>query len=159
MGLSERRVKKNHYARLAECGCRMKKHLQVTAASAAHHGVSRQQYAGLLALAVSRRREGMTVDELAEQMGRSKRGAVTLVQALEALRLVKQIAATTERRHARVQLTAKGRNVMVKLLRAQRPQLGSTSGSIGAARQSPSAKIPPRKNFASPACSMPEIED
>jgi DNA-binding MarR family transcriptional regulator len=78
---------------------------------------------------------------------------------MEAMRLVKRTAAKDDRRRVRVSLTAKGLKLLEKLYRVHRDELRSTGPQLAALLQKAAARIPAKILLASPACSMPEIED
>lgn len=147
---------------LAEFRYKLRKFLGFSEAAATSHGVTPQQYQALLAIEGFPARNWVTIGELAEQMQIAHHSAVGMVDRMEALRLVRRTASKEDRRRVHVSLTAKGRAVLEKLYRAHREELQSVGPQlIGLLRR---AATPPgaekrEPGFASPACSMPEIED
>jgi DNA-binding MarR family transcriptional regulator len=75
------------------------------------------------------------------------------------MRLVKRTAGKDDRRRVHVALTTKGRTLLAKLYLVHRAELGSSGPRLATLLQKAAARIPPKIALASPACSMPEIED
>ena len=77
---------------------------------------------------------------------------------MQAMRLVRRTAAPEDRRRVRVSLTARGLRLLEKLYHVHREELRSSGPQLARLLQKAANRIP-AKSFASPACSMPEIED
>lgn len=150
---------KSDYEALAEFRYALRKFLGFSEAAAAEQGVTPQQYQALLAIEGFPGRNWVTIGELAEQMRIAHHSAVGLVDRMEAMKLVKRRAAAEDRRRVRVSLSAKGLKLLEKLYRVHRDELRSCGPQLTAALQKAAARIPARIPLASPACSMPEIED
>lgn len=152
-------LSKTDYESLAEFRYALRKFLGFSEAAASGYGVTPQQYQALLAIEGFPGRNWVTIGELAEQMRVAHHSAVGLVDRMEAMRLVKRTAAKEDRRRVRVALTAKGLKLLEKLYRVHRAELRSTGPQLAALLQKAAARIPAKIPLASPACSMPEIED
>jgi DNA-binding MarR family transcriptional regulator len=150
---------KADYEALAEFRYALRKFLGFSEAAASEHGITPQQYQALLAIEGFPGRNWVTVGELAEQMRIAHHSAVGLVDRMEAMRLVKRTAAKEDRRRVRVTLTAKGLRLLEKLYRVHRDELRSSGAQLATLLQKAAARIPAKISLASPACSMPEIED
>ena len=150
---------KADYEALAEFRYALRKFLGFSEDAARKHGVTAQQYQALLAIEGFPRRNWVTIGELAEQLRVAHHSAVGLVDRMEAMRLVKRTAEEEDRRRVRVSLTAKGLKLLEKLYLVHRDELRSSGQQLSALLQKAAARIPARISFASPACSMPEIED
>lgn len=150
---------KRDYETLAEFRYALRKFLGFSEAAAAEHGVTPQQYQAMLAIEGFPGRNWVTIGELAEQMRIVHHSAVGLADRMETLGLVRRAAERTDRRRVRLLLTAKGRRLLEKLYRVHREELRSCGPHLGALLQKAAARIPTRVELASPACSMPEIED
>jgi DNA-binding MarR family transcriptional regulator len=159
MAAKDNPLSKSDYEALAEFRYALRKFLGFSEAVAGQHGVTPQQYQALLAIEGFAGRNWVTVGELAEQMRIAHHSAVGLVDRMEAMRLVKRTAAKDDRRRVRVSLTAKGLKLLEKLYRVHRDELRSTGPQLASLLQKAAARIPARVPLASPACSMPEIED
>ncbi len=159
MAPSDEPLSKADYEALAEFRYALRKFLGFSETSAAEHGVTPQQYQALLAIEGYPGRNWVTIGELAEQMRIAHHSAVGLVDRMEAMRLVKRTASKEDRRRVQVTLTAKGLKLLEKLYRVHRDELRSKGPQLTSLLQKAAARIPPRATFASPACSMPEIED
>jgi DNA-binding MarR family transcriptional regulator len=153
---------KADYELLAEFRYTLRKFLGFSEAAAAEEGVTPQQYQAMLAIEGFPGRNWLTIGELAEQMQVAHHSAVGLVNRMEALRLVRRTTSKEDRRRVRVALTARGLATLEKLYRAHREELRSVGprliGLLRKAADQPTA-AGARAGFASPACSMPEIED
>lgn len=152
-------LNKADYEALAEFRYALRKFLGFSEAAAKEHGVTPQQYQALLAIEGFPGRNWVTIGELAEHMRVAHHSAVGLVDRMESLRLVKRTAAREDRRRVRVTLTPKGRKLLEKLYRVHRDELRSSGTQLAALLQKAAARIPSKILLASPACSMPEIED
>lgn len=152
-------LSKSDYEALAEFRYALRKFLGFSEAAAAEHGVTPQQYQALLAIEGFPGRNWVTIGELAEQMRIAHHSAVGLANRMEAMRLVKRVASPDDRRRVRVRLTPKGLKLLEKLYRVHRDELRSTGPQLASLLQKAATRIPARITFASPACSMPEIED
>ena len=159
MPSNEETLSKADYEALAEFRYALRKFLGFSETAAAEHGVTPQQYQALLAIEGFPGRNWVTVGELAEQMRTAHHSAVGLVDRMETMRLVKRTASQEDRRHVRVTLTAKGLKLLEKLYRVHRDELRSTGPHLAALLQKAAARIPAKILLASPACSMPEVED
>ncbi len=153
---------KGDFELLAEFRYKLRKFLGFSEAAAVQHGVTPQQYQALLAIEGFPGRNWVTIGELAEQMQVAHHSAVGLVDRMQALRLVRRVPSKEDRRRVHVSLTAKGLAVLEKLYRVHRAELQSVGPQlIGLLSRAatPAGTDKPGSGFASPACSMPEIED
>lgn len=150
---------KGDYEALAEFRYALRKFLGFSEEAATKHGVTPQQYQALLAIEGFPGRSWVSIGELAEQMRVAHHSAVGLVDRMETLRLVKRTSAEEDRRRVRVTLSPKGRKLLEKLYVVHRDELRSSGSHLAALLQKAAARIPPKILLASPACSMPEIED
>src|SRR5688572_2220292 len=155
----EESLSKADYETLAEFRYALRKFLGFSEAAASEHGVTPQQYQALLSIEGFPERNWVTIGELAEQMRIAHHSAVGLVDRMEAMRLVKRTTAREDRRRVRVTLTAKGRKRLEKLYLVHREELRSTGAQLAKLLQKAASYIPAKITLASPACSMPEIED
>lgn len=156
---SDDKLTKSDYESLAEFRYSLRKFLSFSESAASEYGVLPQQYQALLAIEGFPGRNWVTIGELAEQMRIAHHSAVGMVDRMEKLRLVTRTASRTDRRRVEVSLTRKGRQLLEKLYLVHRAELRSSGPQLVAALQKAAARIPARHTFASPACSMPEIED
>ncbi|MBW8780895.1 MAG: MarR family transcriptional regulator [Verrucomicrobia bacterium] len=159
---SAENLAKEDYELLAEFRYTLRKFLGFSEAAAASHKVTAQQYQALLAIEGFPGRNWVTIGELAEQLRTAHHSTVGLIDRMEALRLVRRAKSEEDKRRVQVTLTRTGRDVLEKLYRAHRTELKTVGPRLigllqKAAQKTPS--IPAAKGFASPACSMPEIED
>ena len=155
----EASLSKADYETLAEFRYALRKFLGFSEAAASEHGVTPQQYQALLAIEGFPERNWVTIGELAEQMRIAHHSAVGLVDRMETMRLVKRTAAKEDRRRVRVTLTAKGLKLLEKLYLVHREELRSTGPQLAKLLQKAASHIPAKITLASPACSMPEIDD
>jgi DNA-binding MarR family transcriptional regulator len=155
----EESLSKADYEALAEFRYALRKFLGFSEAAASERGVTPQQYQALLAIEGFPGRNWVTIGELAEQMRIAHHSAVGLVDRMAAMRLVKRTTAREDRRRVRVTLTAKGLKLLEKLYRVHREELRSAGPRLARLLQTAASHIPTKITFASPACSMPEIED
>jgi DNA-binding MarR family transcriptional regulator len=151
--------RKNDYETLAEFRYALRKFLGFSEEAAGRYGVTPQQYQSLLAIEGHPGRNWVMVGELAERMRVTHQSAVGLVDRLEAMKLAKRTVAKEDRRRVRVSLTAKGLRLLDKLYQVHRHELQVYGPQLVTLLQKTAARIPPRIPLASPACSMPEIED
>lgn len=156
---SDEILTKADYETLAEFRYALRKFLSFSEEAAAAHGVSPQQYQALLAIEGFPGRSWVAIAELAEQMRIAHHSAVGLADRMEALGLVKRSPSAQDRRRVQVSLTRKGRQVLARLYRIHRAELRSSGPQLAALLQKAAVRIPPKVVLASPACSMPEIED
>lgn len=156
---TDEKLTKADFEALAEFRYALRKFLGFSETAAAEHGVSPQQYQALLAIEGFPQRNWLTLGELAEQMRIAHHSAVGLVDRIEKLGLVKRKTSEEDRRKVHVTLTRKGRRLLEKLYLVHRAELRSSGPQLVAALQKAAARIPTRATYASPACSMPEIED
>ena len=159
MSSNKETLSKADYEALAEFRYALRKFLGFSEASAAENGVTPQQYQALLAIEGFPGRNWVTIGELAEQMRVAHHSAVGLVDRMETMRLVKRAAAKEDRRRVQVTLTAKGKKLLEKLYRVHRDELRSSGPQLTVLLQKAAARIPAKHILASPARSMPEIED
>lgn len=152
-------LSKADYESLAGFRYALRKFLSFSEAAAAKHGLSLQQYQALLAIEGFPGRNWVTIGELAEQMRIARHSTVGLVDRMETLELVKRTPSPHDRRRVHVSLTRKGRTLFEKLYRVHRAELRSSGPQLAALLQKAAARTPPKIPLASPACSMPEIED
>lgn len=150
---------KNDYETLAEFRYALRKFLGFSEEAAARHGVTPQQYQSLLAIEGYPGRSWVTVGELAERLRVTHQSAVGLVDRLEAMKFVKRTVATEDRRRVQVSLTPKGLRLLARLYQAHRDELQVCGPRLVTLLQKAATRIPAKITFASPACSMPEIED
>lgn len=152
-------LSKIDYEALAEFRYALRKFLGFSEAAAARHGVTPQQYQVLLAIEGFPGRNWVAIGELAEQMRIAHHSAVGLVDRMEAMRVVRRVVATEDRRRVHVVLTPKGRKLLEKLYRVHRDELRSCGTQLTALLHKAAARIPPKVQLASSPCSMPEIDD
>ncbi len=155
-------LEKADFELIAEFRYTLRTFLGFSEAAAISHGVSSSQYQALLAIEGFPGRSWVTVGELAEQLRIAHHSAVGLVDRMQTLRLVRRTKSADDRRRVQVSLTSKGRGILEKLYRAHRQELAAIGPKLIGLLQKASVDIPaspPRHTFASPACSMPEIED
>jgi DNA-binding MarR family transcriptional regulator len=152
-------LSKTDYETLAEFRYALRKFLGFSEIAAGEHGITPQQYQALLAIEGFPGRSWVTVGELAEQLRTAHHSAVGLVDRMETMRLVKRTAARDDRRRVRVTLTAKGLKLLERLYLVHREELRSSGPQLTALLQKAATRIPAKIPLASPACSMPEIED
>jgi DNA-binding MarR family transcriptional regulator len=159
MSSHDETLSKADFEALAEFRYALRKFLGFSEEAASQHGVTPQQYQALLAIEGYPGRNWVTIGELAEQMRIAHHSAVGLVDRMETMRLVKRTTAKEDRRRVRVTLTAKGRRLLEKLYRVHRQELRSSGAQLAALLHKAASRIPAKIPLASPACSMPEIED
>ncbi len=159
-------LSKEDFELLAEFRYTLRTFLGFSEAAAASHGVTAQQYQALLAIEGFPGRNWVTMGELAERLRIAHHSAVGLVDRMETLRLVRRVKSPENRRSVQVSLTPKGLGVLAKLYRAHRAELKAVGPKLIQLLNQAAKEIPEtegetaaRKTFASPACSMPEIED
>lgn len=152
-------LSKADYETLAEFRYALRKFLGFSELAATEHGVTPQQYQALLAIEGYPGRNWVTIGELAEQMRTAHHSAVGLVDRMESMLLVKRSTAEDDRRRVRVRLTPKGLKLLNKLYLVHRAELQSSGPRLAALLQKAAERIPPKVSLASPACSMPEVED
>jgi len=152
-------LSKADYEALAEFRYALRKFLGFSEKAASQNGVTPQQYQALLAIEGYPGRNWVTIGELAEQMRIAHHSAVGLVDRMEAMRLVKRTMGRDDRRRVRVSLTAKGLKRLEKLYLVHREELRSSGSQLATLLQKAASRIPVKISLASPACSMPEIED
>ncbi len=152
-------LSKSDYETLAEFRYALRKFLGFSADAARAHGVTPQQYQSMLAIEGHPGSNGITVGELAERMRVNHHSAVGLVDRLQAMRLAKRTPSRDDRRRVQVSLTPKGRQLLARLYKVHRDELRASGPHLAALLQKAATRIPARIPFASPACSMPEIED
>lgn len=152
---------KADYELLAQFRYTLRKFLGFSEAAALRHGVTPQQYQVLLAIEGFPERNWLTVGELAEQMQVAHHSAVGLVDRMVALGLVRRTPSQEDRRRVQVTTTAKGLRVLEKLFRKHRAELQTVGPAlIGILRQATTLPGGRKgREFASPACAMPEVED
>lgn len=156
-------LKKTDYELLARLRYTLRKFLGFSEAAATSHGVTAQQHQALLAIEGFPGRSSVTIGELAGQLNVAHHSAVGLVDRMELLGLLRRDPSKEDRRRVDVSLTAKGRRLLTRLSEVHRaelevvgPQLIALLGRLpGSGMESTDA----RRTFASPACSLPEIED
>ena len=159
MAATQQPLTKTDFETLAEFRYALRKFIGFSEEAAAAQGVTPQQYQALLAIAGFPGRHWVTVGELAEQMRIAHHSAVGLIDRMERLVLLKRVHEKVDRRRVRVQLTPKGRKVLEKLYRVHRDELRVSGPQLGALLHKAASRIPAKIILASPACSMPEIED
>ena len=152
-------LSKADFEALAEFRYALRKFLGFSEEAVARNGVTPQQYQALLAIEGYPGRNWVTIGELAEQMRIAHHSAVGLVDRMEMLRLVKRTTAKEDRRRVHVALSAKGRKLLEKLYLVHREELRSSGAQLAALLQRAASRIPAKIALASPACSMPEIDD
>ena len=159
MSRSTENLSKADYEALAEFRYALRKFLGFSEDAASKQGVTPQQYQALLAIEGFPGRNWVTIGELAEQMRIAHHSAVGLVDRMEAMKLVKRTTAKEDRRRVRVALSAKGLKLLAKLYLVHREELRSSGQQLASLLQKAALRIPAKIPLASPACSMPEIED
>ncbi len=153
---------KQDFELLAEFRYTLRKFLGFSEAAALSHKVTPMQYQALLAIQGFPGRDWVTIGELAEQLRIAHHSAVGLVDRMQTLRLVRRTPSKEDRRRVHVSLTSKGLRILEKLYRAHREELRSVGPQIvGLLRRAatPPGAEEPERTFASPACSMPDIDD
>ena len=104
------------YEALASFRYAMRKFLNFSKrALAAEAELTPEQYEALLALKAYSGPSGLTVTELSERLQVRHHTAVSLVDKLEKLELVRRIHGVADRRHVYVSLTASGSRVLSKV--------------------------------------------
>jgi DNA-binding MarR family transcriptional regulator len=104
------------YKALATFRYAMRKFLSFSRrALAVEAGLTPEQYEALLALKAFSAATGLTITGLSEWLQVKHHTAVSLVDKLEAARLVRREQGRTDRRHVYVRLTATGSRVLTKL--------------------------------------------
>jgi len=159
MPARDQTLSKADFEALAEFRYALRKFLGFSEEAASQHGVTPQQYQALLAIEGFSGRDWVTIGELAEQMRIAHHSAVGLVDRMESMKLVKRTTAKEDRRRVQVSLSAKGRTLLKKLYLVHRDELRSSGAQLTALLQKAALRIPAKHTFASPACSMPELED
>lgn len=159
MSNRDQTLSKADFEALAEFRYALRKFLGFSEKAASQNGVTPQQYQALLAIEGYPGRDWVTIGELAEQMRIAHHSAVGLVDRMETMNLVKRTPAKDDRRRVQVSLSAKGRKLLKKLYLVHREELRSSGVQLTALLQKAASRIPAQRSFASPACSMPEIED
>lgn len=152
-------LRKCDYETLAEFRYALRRFLSFSENAAARHGVTPQQYQALLAIEGFPGRNWVAIGELAEQMCVAHHSAVGLVDRMEELQLVRRVPAREDRRRVHVRLTPKGLRLLEKLYRVHREELHTCGPRLAALLQQAATRLPARIALASPACSLPEIED
>ncbi|CAM3048056.1 MarR family winged helix-turn-helix transcriptional regulator [Rariglobus hedericola] len=155
---------KANYELLAEFRYTLRKFLGFSEAAAISRGVTAQQYQALLAIEGFPGRDWVTIGELAEQLRVAHHSAVGLVNRMETLKLVRRSKSPDDARCVHVTLAPKGRTTLGKLYLAHRAELKTIGPKlVGLLQKASSDAGPPMDamtaTFASPACSMPEIDD
>jgi len=159
MASQEESLTKADYEALADFRYALRKFLGFSETAASEHGVTPQQYQGLLAIEGFPGRNWVTIGEFAEQMRIAHHSAVGLVDRMETMRLVKRTAAREDRRRVRVTLTSKGLSLLEKLYLVHREELRSSGPQLAKLLQKAASHIPAKITLASAPCIMPEIED
>jgi DNA-binding MarR family transcriptional regulator len=104
------------YEALATFRYAMRKFLRFSKRTlAAEAGLTTEQYEALLALKAFGRASGFTITDLSERLQVRHHTAVSLVDKLEAGRLVRRQQDTRDRRRVYVKLTAAGSRVLAKV--------------------------------------------
>lgn len=142
---SAAKLGKEDYELLAQFRYALRKFLGFSEAAAHEHGVTPQQYQALLAIEGFPGRNWVTIGELAEQMQVAHHSAVGLVDRMTVLELVRRTPSQEDRRRVQVTLTARGLNVLEKLLRIHREELQTVGPSlIGLLHRATSAPTDPK---------------
>jgi DNA-binding MarR family transcriptional regulator len=130
--------------------------------AASERGLTPRQNQALFVIAGGRGSDCVTLMDLAEQLRLPHDKVVSLVDGLKAMRLVKQVPEKGNGLQVHVTLTARARRVLEQLdrpARARGDELPSRDTQSAQTRLGTAARIRPGLTFASPACSMPEVED
>src|SRR5262245_54083612 len=91
--------------------------------AAAEAGLSGQHYQTMLALRASTGNRPFTIADLARQLLIKHNSAVELVDRLVRRGLLARVASTADRRKVELRLTARGRNVLARLVGVHRAEL------------------------------------
>jgi DNA-binding MarR family transcriptional regulator len=111
------------YEHLAAFRHLLREFLRFSEEAALSAGVSPQQHQAMLAIRGFRKRDYLTVGELAEQLKIKHHSAVGLVNRMEADRLVRKSQDRNDRRQVLVGLTAHGGRTLGKLSPAHKAEL------------------------------------
>jgi DNA-binding MarR family transcriptional regulator len=90
---------------------------------AAEAGLTMEKYEALLALKACGRESGMTITDLSERLQVRHHTAVSLVDKLEAVGLVRRQQGTRDRRRVYAKLTAAGSRVLAKVAAIHRREM------------------------------------
>jgi DNA-binding MarR family transcriptional regulator len=115
MGGSIVQLKKSDYVALAKFRSSLRRFLHETSEAARNHGVTPQQHQVMLSIKGAPGRNWLSVGELADSMQVRHHSMVALVDRCQMAGLVERSKGTTDRRVARVSLTAKGEKLIEKL--------------------------------------------
>jgi DNA-binding MarR family transcriptional regulator len=114
----------NDYEALANFRYAMRKFLNFSKhALATEARMTTEQYEALLALKAFSGSIGLTIKELSERLQVRHNTAVSLVDRLEKMDMVRRAAGVTDRRHVYVQLTAAGSRRLAKVAALHRQEM------------------------------------
>lgn len=117
------KLSKAQYENLAAFRYALRQFLRFSEEAALAAGIKPQQHQALLAIKGFPGRDAVTVGELAERLQLRHHSAGELVDRLVALKLAVRAAATEDRRRVHVRLTARGEQILDKLVVAHEEQL------------------------------------
>lgn len=120
---SERRPPAPPIKELAQFRYRLRKFLRFSEKAARAHGITPLQHQLLLGTAGFTERGWATISELAEYLQRRHNGVVALVNRAAHAGLVKKSRCADDRRMVRVDLTGRGRRVLVSLSELHQQEL------------------------------------
>ena len=116
--------------RLAQFRYHLRKFLRFSEKASRTHGVTPQQHQLMLGVAGHTGRGWATISELAEFLQERHNAVVGLVKRAARKGLVKKRIAARDRRFVRVELTAKGRRILLALSALHRGELARFRGLI-----------------------------
>jgi DNA-binding MarR family transcriptional regulator len=93
-------------------------------------GITPNQYQALLAIRFGTRQQKLAVGELAHSLHIRHNSAVTLINKLVTHGLVRRMSSHQDRRVVYLHLTAKGENILRKLVTAHRQELEATAPTL-----------------------------
>src|SRR5688572_29964324 len=137
------RLSDTDYRQLAEFRHQLRRFLAFSEEQAKAAGLQPQQHQLLLALRAAAP-EVPTVGYLAKRLVLRHHSAVELVDRLEERGFVRRVRSPEDRRQARVNITAEGERVLLKLSVAHRAELQRTAPSLVEALQGLAKPIPTR---------------
>ncbi len=123
MNKQSTKLKKADYELLSEFRYRLRKFLGFSENAAIARGITPQQYQALLSIQGFPGRDWVTVGELAEKMQIEHHSAGGLIRRMELADLVQKESSEEDRRVMQIRVTAKGLDVLTKLIRAHHDEL------------------------------------
>lgn len=116
-------LKKADYAALAKFRSSLRRFLHETSEAARKHGVTPQQHQVMLSIKGMQGRNWLSISELAESMQVRHHSMVALIDRCEKAGIVQRSRDASDRRVARVSLTASGEALIEKLSSENRKEL------------------------------------